>query len=570
MTVSDYLYSKGIEWKRRGDNAIYCCPFCDPPDMEWKGAINLTTGAFNCLHLSRCGSKGSFWNFQERLGDKPVHLADENSFYALTKKKFKKPQVEMSDLSLSVREYLRKRGFSDSTISFFKFKSKGEDVLMIPYFRGKELVNIKYRSIVDKKKMWTEAESEPILFNRDNITQETLRICEGEMDCAALHEYGIEAVSVPMGAKGFQWIEQEWGYLESFPRIDICFDGDVVGRQAAIDLAVRLGEWRCRLVTLPKKDANECLIKGITGDQIDDCFKNAIDIKPETIVSVDHFRNEINELFELGQELFGTKTPWPKLNEIVKGWRPGETTVWSGKSGAGKSTMLNQVFLDLVKKGLNICIFSGEMKPSRFLRWAIIQYCQTGNPTKKQWNDAVTWMTGKVYILNIMNKVESAKMLNDFEYAARRYGVTHFFIDSLMTISFDDARKFQQQVEFVSALSNFAKKFNSHVHLVAHPRKTQYDQDKAGKVDVAGSSDITNLCDNVLILHRSQEDGEKEKKDWRHGVADAILEVNKNREFGDTRSVKLTFDKNTKCFSDEEVSINIFDGKAAAGGSNDD
>jgi len=481
----------------------------------------------------------------------------------------------LTGISDPVRAFLHNRGLSDSTIDFFKFKSKGDDILMVPFFRGGELINIKYRSILDKRQMWSESEAEPILYNRDNITQETLRICEGELDCAALHEYGIQAVSVPMGAKGFQWIDQEWDYLESFPRIDICFDGDQVGQQAALDLAIRLGEWRCRLVTLPKKDANECLMSGISGDTIDDCFKNAADIKPDTIVGVEHFRDAIGKLFELGRELFGTKTPWPKLDNGLKGWRPGETTIISGKSGAGKSTMLNQIFLDLIGKGFKICIYSGEMSPERFLRWAIIQKCQNGNPSMQEWNDAITWMTGKVYILNVINRMEPGKMLSDFEYAARRYDVTHFFIDSLMTMAFDEGRKWPHQVEFVAALIGFTKKFGAHTYLVAHPRKTQFDKDEAGKVDIAGSSDITNLCDNILMLHRVPVDEKEKASEKGRAIPDAILDIQKNREFGTTLKVKLMFDENTKCFSDTEPSMfdhlkKIVDGKAAAiGGDND-
>jgi hypothetical protein len=37
------------------------------------------------------------------------------------------------------------------------------------------------------------------LFNRDNVeTVNMLVICEGEFDCMALKEYGIDGVSVPI------------------------------------------------------------------------------------------------------------------------------------------------------------------------------------------------------------------------------------------------------------------------------------------------------------------------------------------------------------------------------------
>ena len=568
MTVREYIDGKGYAWSRRGDNALLNCPFCDPPDTEKKFAINLTNGAWNCMHLNRCGKKGSFVDLQRLLGDTPVRLDGDSHNYLPTRKTFVRPQVEIQPATNPVTEYLYKRGFTDETISYFKIGSTDEDTISIPYYKNGELANVKYRSISNKKKMRQEADSEPTLLNRDNIHGETLRIVEGEFDCMALHEYDIEAVSVPAGAQGHQWIDAEWDYLETFNKIDICFDMDDAGRTNALKVAVRLGEWRCRIVSLPKKDANDCLMSSISADKMWECFDNAIEVKPETIVSADHFRDEVGRLFALGRDLFGVKTPWDKLNDILMGWRPGEVSVWSGKSGAGKSTMLNQVFLDLIKKNIKVCVYSGEMKPSRFLRWAIIQYCGDNGPDNKTWNASLDYMAGRVYVLNVMKLLDPSKMLSDFEYAARRYGVTHFFIDSLMTIVFSEIKekdKFGAQAEFVSHLTEFAKKFNAHIHLVAHPRKTQFDKDQAGKVDVAGSSDITNLCDNVLILHRAPA-GEREKAGGKHSISDAVLEVNKNREFGKDGLVPLFFDENSKCFSEHANKFRMFDSKAAAAG----
>jgi twinkle protein len=166
--------------------------------------------------------------------------------------------------------------------------------------------------------------------------------------------------------------------------------------------------------------------------------------------------------------------------------------------------------------------------------------------------------------------VDTGKMIDDFKYAAKRYGVSHFIIDSLMTVSFDgisDKAKFQAQADFVSALTVFAKQFDVHIHLVAHPRKTMYDKDEAGKTDVAGSADITNLCDNVLILHRAPR---KDSGAAKKFMADAKLEVKKNREFGTEGSVYLSFDEDTKRFTDQVKTSGIFDGKSAAMGGEDD
>lgn len=547
MTVIEYLHGKGFQFRRRGDEGLMDCPFCD--DKEKKFSINLVNGAFNCLHLNTCGVKGSFTDFQRKLGDTPIQLHGKR-FVNEPRRSYSKPRIEISKPVDKVREYLHRRGFSDSTINYFKIGSENGDTVMIPFYRNGELTTIKYRSITDKKKMRTEANTEPILLNRDNIEKDGLVICEGEYDAMALHEYGIEATSVPMGAGNFQWVDNEWEYLETFESIYICFDNDSAGQDAAHKLAIKVGEYKCRLVKLPRKDANACLLDKVKGVDIISCFSNAEEMKPETIVDPIHFRDKIQHIFIKGGALFGTPTPWPKLNGILKGWRDGEVTVWSGRNGSGKSTVLNQVFIDLAEKNVKSCIYSGEMPPERYLRWAIIQYLKNDYPAPDRIDEVLTWLSGKVKILNVTSGIEPDKLLGDFEYAARRYGVKHFFIDSLMKIRFRGQDEYKDQHDFIQSLSGYAKKHNCHVHLVAHPRKTESDDDETGKVDIKGSSHITDECDNVIVLHRLSETKKEAVKKKNAQPADMKLFVKKNREFGIEASVNMMFDTATKTFSD--------------------
>jgi twinkle protein len=398
--------------------------------------------------------------------------------------------------------------------------------------------------------MWIEKETEPILLNRDNITSDRLTICEGEYDAMALYQYGIDAVSVPMGANNLGWVETEWDYIETFPVIYLCMDQDAAGQQAARSIASRIGEWRCRLVELPKKDANECLKAGISAQEIHRYFNEAADMKPETLVTPDYFRAKVHELFQRGAALMGTPTPWNKLTAILKGWRGGELTVWSGKNGSGKSTILNQVFLDLINHDIRSCIYSGEMPPERYLRWAIIQIHGNDAPAPHMIEGSIDLLSYYIQILNITAIIEPDKLLSDFEYAARRYNVKHFIIDSLMKIYFQAVDEYRQQQEFVSRLCAFAQKFDAHVHLVAHPRKTAADEDEPGKVDIKGSSHITDLAHNVIVLNRATPKIKEKACENNKVCADLKLHVKKNREFGIEGFVNMAFNEHTKRFSD--------------------
>lgn len=547
-----YLNRKGIIFRRRGEEALANCPFCG--DKERKFSINIITGKYNCLHLNNCGVRGDFYSFQQKLGDFPEKLNKRRAFVNAEKKNFVRPQTDcppMKDDQVPVYKYLKSRGFNDETIKYFRIGADSNTV-KFPYFKNGILTNIKYRDITDKKKMRQEKDAEPLLFNRDNIDGELLVICEGEYDAMALHQYGIEAVSVPNGASGMQWIEQEWEYLESFRHVNICFDQDEAGKEGAAKLAARIGLWKCSLIELPCKDANECLIKGISKKEIQSCFNAPIDLTPETIVSPEYFTDKIQQLFAMGAKMFGTPTPWESLDGILKGWRPAELTVWSGRNGSGKSTIINQVILDLAKKGIKSCIYSGEMPPERYLRWAIIQHKGNDKPSPFAISDSLSWMSGKLYVLNITNTISQDKLLEDFEYAARRYDCKHFVVDSLMKISINENEEYAQQKQFVSRLTDFVKEFDAHVHLVAHPRKTQNDSDEPGKVDIKGSSHITDLAHNVIVLYRTTEDQKEKSQKKGKTISDTQIYIKKNREFGIEGKVHLFFDEQTKRFNEGE------------------
>lgn len=547
MTVQEYIDSKNIKWRRRGDNAIFNCPKCG--DTEQKFAISLSSGAYNCLHLNNCGIKGSFSSFQRLMGDSPTPKKKQ-TFISAYKKKYRKPTATIKPMIDSVIKYLDERGLTKETRERFGVGAYNAETVMLPYYRNGELINVKYRNILNKD-MRVEKDAETILFGRDLITDKNvLTICEGEYDAMALWRYGIQAVSVPMGVNNLQWIDSEWEFLETFQTINLCFDTDNAGRLAALNVAARLGEWRCRIVNLPAKDANECLIKKLT---VSEAFDEAERLSPESLVDPTYFESSVKNIFQQGVNLYGTPTAWRGLDEKLKGWRDGEITIWSGRNGSGKSTILNQHIIDMAEKGIKSCIYSGEMPPERYLRWAVIQHTKNDAPSPFAIENSLRWMDDKIYILNITSNVEVDTLLNVFEYAARRHNVKHFIIDSLMKVNIDMGDEYKSQKDFIERLCQFAQKLKVHVHVVAHPRKTMNDSDAPGKVDVKGSSHITDLAHNVLVLNRTSDEQKQESRGKGKLSSDMQLYVKKNREFGIEGKVQMLFNEKTKRYSDMEV-----------------
>jgi len=546
MEVAQYLYEKGIETKTRGYELIVNCPFCD--DTQWKGAININNGAYNCLHLNTCGVKCSWWDFQKKLGDEPRRLIND-PFINQYKRHYQKPKPQVKKIDTEVDKYLKSRGFTAETIKYFRIAQKNR-AIAIPYFKNKETVNVKYRPLDKTQSMWTEKNAEPTLFNRDNITKNELIITEGEYDCMALYQYGIEAVSLPNGVNGLTWIDNEWDWLRKFKTISLCLDNDPAGTEGTQKIAQKLGAWRCKKITLPAKDANDCLKNGITKDEILQCILEAEDFQPATLVSPTHFINDVIDYIKNPLKLHGIPTAWDKLTEKLKGWRLEELTVWSGRNSSGKSTILNQHVISLAANGMKSCIASLEMPPSRYLRWAIMQFLGTAFPTEQEVKETLELFDAKIYIVNTHEEIKPNDLLDIFEYATRRHDVKHFIIDSLMRIAFQGRDELKEHKAFVSDLLSFVKKFKCHAHLVAHPRKGFKDSDKPGKVDIMGTGHISDLAHNVIIMWRAPEDAKEKARTEGKEVFDTLMDVQKNREFGIEGGIRLWFDPETKTFDD--------------------
>lgn len=554
MTPVEYLNKKGIEYKRRGDNLVFNCPFCG--DTEEKAAMHVDSGVFNCMHLNRCGEKGTFWYFQSKMGDTPEPKSYDSHIETLRSKTYAKPDIKQEELSQKHRGWFNARGISNDVLLEFRVTSSG-NAIVFPYYKGGELVAAKFRG--PEKKFWKTKDSEPVLFNRDAVDDsDSLIICEGEVDAMSFAEYGYHnVVSVPSGASDTTWIENEWDWLNRFGKIYISMDMDDAGRRAVEVIAERLGLWRCYNVKLPFKDANECLTNGIKADVIDSAIEQAEEFRIPEITRPNEYADEVVAILTDEEYGKGRGTGFEQLDSILGGWRWGELTVWSGANGSGKTTILNQLVLDAAKKhGDRTFIASLEMKPTQLLAWIIQQGNKGGRPVDEEYiRLALDVLSGAIHMMNILGKIDADLVLDVFEFAARKYGCKHFILDSLMRVSLK-GDKYEAQEAFVGRLVTFAQKYDVHVHLVAHPRKGVSDDDTPGKVDVAGTADITNQAHNVLILWRpTSEKLAKLKEEGKR--TRARLFVRKNRELGRVGDINLDFNEETRRFIEIPLLVSL-------------
>lgn len=246
------------------------------------------------------------------------------------------------------------------------------------------------------------------------------------------------------------------------------------------------------------------------------------------------------------------------MDAMLGGLAEGTMTIFTGKRGEGKSTMISQISLNAIQNGHNVCFYSGELSAGRFQAWMFAQ--AAGSKYMESLTDqfgAVRWSVqtkaeqairqwmDEHLVLYDNTKVKSNErgtILRMFGKARAYYGSDLFIVDNLMTAKndqdgADDALR--AQANFAAELLNFARENNVAVILVAHPKKGEHDDINDG---VSGLADITNLASNVIQIKRCSD-----TERINHGC-DSLVTISKNRDYGDTGSHRFTFEPKARRF----------------------
>ncbi|HFY9996498.1 toprim domain-containing protein [Citrobacter freundii] len=499
-----------------------------------------------------CGLHQAMTEAKEFLGIKD----DDHHFSAKQQKKFSRPDRKKISRYLTKTEkhieYLATRGISAETAKLYEVASakvwNGErelEALAFPYKRDGELLQVKRISTErpdGKKVIMAEGDCEPCLYGWQAIpnNMRIVILCEGEIDCMSYHQYGFPALSVPFGGgKGAkqQWIEFEYHNLDRFDEIWISMDSDEVGQAAAREIATRLGEHRCRLVKLPHKDINECLMAGISSDDIVGYLERASFFDPEELYSAREFyQDTINAFYGKEQSLF--YSPWECLNHNFA-FRQAELSLVNGVNGHGKTEVVGHVALEAMRHGVKTCIASLEIKPGILLKRLTRQSTCLKLPPQLEIESAFKFYDDRLWLFGLTGTAKADRLIEIFTYAWKRYGIELFIIDSLMKCGIGDD-DYNGQKAFVDALCDFKNKTNTHVILVTHSRKGDSEEKPTGKMDVKGSGSITDLTDNLFIIWRNklrekaiQKDQQGEELDDKErkalGAPASVLMLEKQR-----------------------------------------
>jgi twinkle protein len=585
--LSDILTVKRMLADRAQAAAEYLLPNGRKDGAEWRaGSISGEPGKSLGVHLS--GKKAGVWSdfggegggdlldlWMAARGVKLTEALDQaRSWLGVTRPQpyrdptpvyQRPPKPACKTPAGKVRDYLcEDRNIPAEVLGRYKVAEAGDDIVFPFLLPNGELALAKRRKAEDgAKPIPTASDCEPVLFGWQAMPEDArdVILTEGEIDALSWAAYGYPAMSVPFGGggKGKQnWIQNEFERMERFERIYISTDMDRPGDEAAEEIASRLGRHRCYRVSLPHKDANACLVEGVTVEVMKAALDHAANLDPEGLRTASDFTEAVTDLFwpEAGERV-GYQTPYAKLQDKLL-FRPGEVTLWTGASGAGKSQILSDCIVEWISTGSRVCLSSLEMKPAQTLKRMCKQAGGLDRPSEPFIIEIMKFLDQGLLLYEKVGKAGVEGLLEVFDYARAKYGCDQFVIDSLMRLGIagDD---YNGQEKALFHIVDWTISRNVHLHLVAHARKGEKGQGAPETEDVKGAMEIGANAFNIIAVWRNRKveddikaaktDEERAELEQKPGV---LLNVAKQRNGDFEGKIGLWFDQQTYRYASSE------------------
>ena len=207
------------------------------------------------------------------------------------------------------------------------------------------------------------------------------------------------------------------------------------------------------------------------------------------------------------------------ITEIDKrgiGFKRGMVSVWTGKRGCGKSSLLNMLILNAAQNGYKSALWTGELTCDVVKQWICLQ--AAGKRYNHRLKDTDYYVTNETAVEQIVDWLDNYFLLFNNKYGEnftqieeqirklhKENGLDVVLLDNLMVLDIRslDEDKYDRQAVLLQRLEDLSKELNIHIHLVAHPHKS------IGYIridNISGSGDIPNKADNVFIVSRVNND----------------------------------------------------------------
>jgi len=375
---------------------------------------------------------------------------------------------------------------------------------------------------------------------RDGSNSKFITICEGELDAMSLsqaQDHKWPVVSLPSGctsAKKAIGKSIEW--LSKYDFVLLMFDMDEAGQKAAKECATVLPPNKCKIATLPLKDANEMLKAGRVKELIDAVWE-ARTFRPDGIIA----GTDVWELVIENDDKQSINYPFAGLQDKTGGCRKGEIVTLTAGSGIGKSQLAREFAYSFIKHGNTIGYIALEESVKRTALG--LMSIELNKPLHLRSNDVPeeemkrafdsTLGTGLVYMYDHWGSTDSDNLISKIRYLVHGCGCDYIILDHISIVvsgleGGDERRLIDNTMTKLRAL---VEELNCGMILVSHLKRPSGDRGhedgaQTSLAQLRGSAAIGQLSDMVIGLERNQQD-----KDNPHISHVRVL---KNRWSGET------------------------------------
>lgn len=435
----------------------------------------------------------------------------------------------MSGLVTGEVKPLLKRGINEETCAKFGYivgqKASGEKVQLAPYFKDGKLVAQHYRTAA-KDFGWIGDSKDVDLFGQHlwRDAGKMVVITEGEIDAMTVSQLQGNkwpVVSLPNGAQSAKkCVARALEWLENFDSVILMFDMDEPGRIAVEECAQLFKPGKCKVASLPLKDANEMLLAG-RGAEVIDAVWGAKEFRPDGIVTLADLKDDLNKTIENG-------LPWvfPTLNELTHGRRYGELYAVGAGTGVGKTDVLTQqVEYDISVLKQPVGLFFLEQTPVETGKRLAGKHANKlfhipgAGWTQDELHVAVDKLigAGNCYLYDSWGATEWDSIKSRIRFLRHAQGVRIFYLDHLTALAAaeDDERTALERI--MSEMAALAKELQVVIIFVSHLATPEgKPHEEGGRVMIRhfkGSRAIGFWSHYMIGLERDQQaPDEKERQ----------------------------------------------------------
>lgn len=374
---------------------------------------------------------------------------------------------------------IRNRNLDEDTCRTYDYRVgeyNGEACHIATFRNSKGKVVAQNIRKVGKKFSWIGDTSDLAFFGQHLFSGgKKLVITEGVIDAMSVSQaFGNKwpAVSLPNGSSSaLKYVKANFEWLSTFEQIVLMFDTDTPGVEAAEAVASALPVGKVLIATLPRKDANECLVAGEPGE-ITKAFWNARPYRPDGIVGLSDIKSEL-----FTPVTPGDSWPWETLTQLTYGRKPGQLFAFGAGVGVGKTDCFTEcinhdinilkvpvgvIYLEqpVVETVQRIC---GKMKSKLF-------HVPDTGWTEDEYRQAVDELeaTGRLWLYRHFGEMGWNVIKTKIQYFAKALGIKHIYLDHLTALvaSAEDERRALDSI--MAQMAGMAQELGIIIHFISH------------------------------------------------------------------------------------------------------